>query len=153
MFLVSYLSHLVSHMLPVVCGHFPACLTVSCVWSLSVAQSTQRFRSQLGGFLEKMWALDSKLQCKHGFADFIYAEPYFCALGPCLHCPNAVEFSLWGDLYCWLTASTQNRFMFTKKTPLLPAPPSSTERGIAVENLVPAGAGCSPQTTQGLALS
>lgn len=52
-FLVSYLRHLVSHMLPVVCGHFPACLAVSCVWSLRIAQSTGRFRSQLGGFLEK----------------------------------------------------------------------------------------------------
>lgn len=52
-FLVSYLKHLVSPVLTVVCGCFPACLSAPSVHSLGVAQSTGRFRSQLGGFLEK----------------------------------------------------------------------------------------------------
>lgn len=52
-FLVSHLKHLVSPALPVVCGCFPACLSTSSVQSLGVAQSTGRFGSQLGGFLEK----------------------------------------------------------------------------------------------------
>lgn len=51
-FLVSSLKLLVSPALPV-CGCFPAYLSASSVQSLGVAHSTGRFRSQLGGFLEK----------------------------------------------------------------------------------------------------
>lgn len=88
---------------------FPACLHL--LLSPGIAQ-----QSSLGASLVSFWknVFDSKLWCKQGFADFIYAEPYFWMLGPCLLCPNTVEFSLRGNLYCWLIASTQNRFMFTK---------------------------------------
>lgn len=151
MFLVSHLKHLVSPVLPV-CLHLP---------SLAVAQSMARFRTQLGCFLEKKKKVFySKLQCKQGFADFISAEPYFWPPRPCLHCPNTVEFSLWGELCCWLIAWTQNRFMFRKNPkpnlflssfflPLL----SSIEFGTPTEYLLSAGTGWGPQTTQELALN
>lgn len=67
-----FFKHFVSPVLPVVCDYFPACLHL--LLSLGIAQ-----QSSLEASLVSFWknVFDSKLQCEQGFADFIYAEPYF----------------------------------------------------------------------------
>lgn len=67
-----FFKHFVSPALPVVCDYFPGCLHL--LLSLGIAQ-----QSSLEASLVSFWknVFDSKLQCKQGFADSIYAEPYF----------------------------------------------------------------------------
>lgn len=66
-----FFKHLIYLVLPV-CDCFSACLHL--LLSLGIAQQSS-LRASLVSFWKNVF--DSKLQCKQGFADFIYAEPYF----------------------------------------------------------------------------
>ena len=144
-------------MLPVLCGCFPACLCASSVQSLGVAQPTGRFRSQLGGFLEKCERLIPNFSVNR---DLLIS--FMLSLISEHRGPACIVLTQWNFL-CGETDvadslhQLKTDLCLQKNPPLLSSffPPL-----LAISSLVflhdtsyLLARGCSPQTTQELALN
>lgn len=153
-FLVSYLKHLVSPVLPVIHGCFLACLSASSVQSLGAAQSTGNFRSQLGGFLEICERLIPNFSVNRDLLISFMLSLISECRGPACIVLTQWNF-LCGETYVADSLHQLKTDLCLQKKTLffLPTPPSNIEFDIPTEYLLSAATGCSPQTTQELALN
>jgi len=130
----------------------PARLPASSVQSLGVAQSTGRFRSQLGGFLEKCERLIPNFSVNKDLLISFMLSLISERRGPACIVLTRWNF-LCGEAYVADSLhQLKTDLCLIKPNKTLFFPPSTIDFGIPTEYLLSASAGCSPQTAKELAL-